>query len=84
MGSQHDRDRQILLPNSPGAVIMLAANLLRLSSQLLQLLGWFAVFCLYYAALIPDIATSLLLQAALCGGLAATIVYFHGKYLANV
>jgi hypothetical protein len=64
---------------------MLASNLVRISSQVLQLLlGGLGVFCLYYAALLPEVTGTLLLQATLYGGLASTIVFFQGKYLSNV
>jgi hypothetical protein len=62
-----------------------AALLLRLSSQVMSaLMGGMAIFCLYYAARIPDdhsLILHLFLDALKWGGAATAIVYFQGKYL---
>ena len=61
------------------------ALLLRLSSQLLSaLMGGMAIFCLYYAARVPDnhdLILYLFLDALKWGGAATAIAYFQGKYL---
>lgn len=48
------------------------------------LMGGMAIFCLYYAARIPDdhsLILHLFLDALKWGGAATAIVYFQGKYL---
>jgi hypothetical protein len=63
---------------------MQAATLLRISSQVLSaLMGGVALFCLYYAAQLPDYNGVLYLftEAVEWGGFATAIVYFRGKYL---
>jgi hypothetical protein len=65
-------------------VSMQTTILLRLSSQALSaLMGGIAVFCLYYAAQIPDpdVVRYLFLDALKWGGCAAAIVYAQGRYL---
>jgi hypothetical protein len=63
---------------------MPAAILMRISSQLLSaVMGGMAVFCLYYATILPDCDTVwfLLAYALKFGGGATAIVYFQGRYL---
>jgi hypothetical protein len=63
---------------------MQAAYLLRITSQLLSsMMGGMAVFCLYYAAQIPEhnVVWYLFLSAMKWGGCATVIVYFQCKYL---
>jgi hypothetical protein len=63
---------------------MQAAILLRICSQALSaMMGGTAVFCLYYAAQLPDpdIVRYLFLDALKWSGCAAAIVYFQNKYL---
>jgi hypothetical protein len=65
---------------------MQAAILFYLASRVFSaLMGGAAVFCLYYAGKVSDPNTvgSLLINALIWGGCAATIVYFQGKYLNN-
>ena len=63
---------------------MMGAFLLRTTSSLLHsLMGGMAVFCLIYAAILPDPETvaSLLLQGGQWGVLAWFVLYFRCKYL---
>jgi hypothetical protein len=63
---------------------MQAVILIRLSSKLLSsIMGGMAVFCLFYAAHLPDFnaAWHLFMDALKWGGCATAIVYFQGKYL---
>jgi len=61
---------------------MQAAILFHLASRVLSaLMGGMAIFCLYYAGQLPDpnAVGSLLINALVWGGGAATIVYFQGR-----
>jgi hypothetical protein len=61
-----------------------AALLIRLSTQTMSaLMGGIAMFCLYYAAQLPDytIVRYLFIDGLKWGGAAALMVYFQGKYL---
>jgi hypothetical protein len=63
---------------------MYSAFIVRVSSQLLSsIMGGMAIFCLYYAASLPDpqIVRLLFGEALKWGGLASAIVYCQGKYL---
>ena len=63
---------------------MYAAFILRIGSQALSgILGGMAVFCLCYAAWLPDpeLVRDLLLKALLSGGAATVIVYCQRRYL---
>jgi hypothetical protein len=63
---------------------MQAAFLIRISSQVISsIMGGMFVFCLYYAAQLPDYNAvwSLFLDALKWGGGATAIVYFQVKYL---
>jgi hypothetical protein len=65
---------------------MQAAILFYLASRVCSaLMGGVALFCLYYAGKVPDsnAVVSLLINALIWGGCAATIVYFQGRYLNN-
>jgi hypothetical protein len=64
--------------------MMLATILIRVGSQILSsIMGGCALFCLYYAAQIPDhdVVCYLVLSALKWGGCATAIVYAQGKYL---
>jgi hypothetical protein len=61
-----------------------SAFLLRVGSQVLSaIMGGMAIFCLYYAAKVPnfDAAWWLLGKALIWGGLASAIVYCKKRYL---
>lgn len=63
---------------------MYANFLLRWSSYVLSaIMGGAAIFCLYYAAWLPnpDVVRVLLIDALIWGGAATAIVYYGGKYL---
>jgi hypothetical protein len=63
---------------------MYAAFILRMGSQVLSaILGGLAVFCLCYAAWLPDpeLVQNLLFKALLSGGAATVIVYCQRRYL---
>jgi hypothetical protein len=63
---------------------MQAAFLIRVGSQAMSaIMGGIAVFCLYYAAQLPDydVVRYLFIDGLKWGGAAALIVYFQGKYL---
>jgi hypothetical protein len=65
---------------------MQAGILFYLASRVFSaLMGGMALFCLYYAGKVSDPNTvgSLLINALIWGGCAATIVYFQGRYLNN-
>lgn len=62
---------------------MYAANLLRLSSQVMHsIMGGVAIFCLYYSTQIPD-SGWLLIEALKWGMPAAAIVFFQERYLSK-
>jgi hypothetical protein len=63
---------------------MFAALMIRVGSQTLSaVMGGMALFCLYYAAQIPEhnVVWYLFLSALKWGGAATAIVYFQGRYL---
>jgi hypothetical protein len=63
---------------------MSATIIMRITSQLLSsIMGGMAMFCLYYAAQIPEhnVVWYLFLSALKWGGCATAIVYFQCKYL---
>jgi hypothetical protein len=63
---------------------MYSSFIIRVSSQLLSgIMGGMAVFCLYYAAVLPDshVVCALLADALKWGGLASAIIYCQDKYL---
>jgi hypothetical protein len=63
---------------------MQTGYLLRVGSLLLSsIMGGMAMFCLYYAAQVPNypFALHLFLDALKWGGAATAIVYFQGRYL---
>ena len=65
---------------------MQATILFYLASRVFSaLMGGVSLFCLYYAGKVPDpnAVGSLLINALIWGGCAATIVYFQGRYLNN-
>ena len=59
---------------------------LRTSQALHSMMGGFAIFCLYYAAILSDydMVKLLITYAFEWGGMAAAIIYFQGKYLSDV
>ena len=63
---------------------MLSAILIRVSTIAIHsMMGGMAVFCLYYAAQIPDanLVRYLLFDALKWGGLATIVLYCQKKYL---
>ena len=63
---------------------MLSAIVIRVGSMTLHsAMGGMAVFCLWYAAQLPDpdAVRHLFLEALKWGGLASIILYCQGKYL---
>jgi hypothetical protein len=63
---------------------MLSAILIRVSTIAIHsMMGGMAVFCLYYAAQIPDanLVRYLLFDALKWGGLATIVLYCQEKYL---
>lgn len=63
---------------------MLSALLLRVASDMLHsLMGGMCVFCLYYAAQLPDhdVVGTLILAALKWGACAAALLYYKSKYL---
>jgi hypothetical protein len=63
---------------------MSRTTLLLLSSQTMSaLMGGMTIFCLYYAAQVPDheMVQYLFIDGLKWGTAAAAVVYFQGKYL---
>ena len=77
----NNRDRQSW---EQKAVSMYSATILRIGSEVLHsTMGGMCVFCLYYAAKMPDpiMVRSLIFEAFKWGGLASIVLYSKLKYL---